>query len=71
MTAEGDAEDYWLEPGEVLLLASGERAHIGGWREAVRCEVEPPVQPRERRFARLHAWLRSRPRRRAPEERVA
>ncbi|WP_321912584.1 MULTISPECIES: DUF2917 domain-containing protein [unclassified Paraburkholderia] len=86
MTVEGDTEDYWLEPGEALPLAPGERARISGWREGVRfevrCEGELLAQPREWRFARLRAWLQVRltrraPRRlagardRAPQERVA
>ncbi|WP_233882334.1 DUF2917 domain-containing protein [Paraburkholderia flagellata] len=86
MTVEGDAEDYWLEPGEALPLAPGERARISGWREGVRfevrCEVEPLVLLHAWRFAQLCAWLRARlarcaPRRladvrnRAAQERVA
>jgi hypothetical protein len=39
MTVEGDAADYWLEPGEALPFAPGERVWIGGWNEAVCCEV--------------------------------
>lgn len=39
MTVEGDAQDFWLEPGEALPFAPGERVWIGGWDEAVRCEV--------------------------------
>lgn len=70
MTVEGDAGDYWLEPGEALPLAPGERARISGWREAVRvevrCEAEPLAQPRKWRFARLRAWLQVRLARRAP-----
>jgi hypothetical protein len=82
MTIEGDGEDYWLEPGEALPLAPGERARIGGWREAVRFEVQPMVQPHAWHFGRLGAWLRVRlvrhagrglagVRARAPKERAA
>ena len=82
LTVEGDGEDYWLEPGERLPLAPGERARIGGWREAVRFEVQPPAPPPDWRFARLRIWVRSRlvrpasrglagARARAPQERVA
>ncbi|WP_310631798.1 DUF2917 domain-containing protein [Paraburkholderia sp.] len=39
LTVEGDAQDYWLAPGEALPFAPGERVWIGGWDEAVRCEV--------------------------------
>ena len=78
MTVEGDAEDYWLEPGEALPLAPGERARISGWRQGVRFEVRCEVGP----LVLLHAWLRARrarctPRRlaaarnRAAQERVA
>ncbi|MEM5311860.1 DUF2917 domain-containing protein [Paraburkholderia sp. JHI869] len=68
MTVEGDAEDYWLEPGEALPLAPGERARVSGWREAVRFELrsEPLAQPPEWRFARLRAWMQARLARRAP-----
>lgn len=83
MTVEGDAEDYWLQPGEALPLAPGERARISGWREGVRfevrCELEPLAPPHKWRFAQLRAWLHARPalrrlagsRNRAPQERVA
>jgi len=82
MTVEGDGEDYWLEPGEGLPLAPGERARIGGWREAVRFEVQPLASPPDWRFARLCVWVRSRlarrtsrrlagARARAPQERMA
>ena len=70
MTVEGDAEDYWLEPGEALPLAPGERARISGWREGVRfevrCEVEPLALPLEWCFAQLRTWLDARSARRAP-----
>lgn len=42
MTVEGDAQDYWLEPGDALPFAPGERAWVGGWDEAVRCELCTP-----------------------------
>jgi hypothetical protein len=42
MTVEGDAQDYWLEPGEALPFAPGERVWVGGWDEAVRCELCTP-----------------------------
>jgi hypothetical protein len=45
MTVEGDAQDYWLEPGEALPFAPGERVWIGGWDEAVCCEVSVPQAP--------------------------
>ncbi|MBN3855523.1 DUF2917 domain-containing protein [Paraburkholderia sp. Ac-20340] len=51
MTVEGDAQDYWLEPGEALPFAPGERVWIGGWDEAVSCEVSVPMAPEL-------AWLR-------------
>ncbi|WP_296655718.1 DUF2917 domain-containing protein [Paraburkholderia sp.] len=38
VTVEGDPADYWLAPGEALLLAHGERVRIGGWNEDVCCE---------------------------------
>ncbi|WP_322033671.1 DUF2917 domain-containing protein [Paraburkholderia sp. J76] len=70
MTVEGDAGDYWLEPGEAIPLAPGERARIGGWREAVRfevrSEVEPAAQPHEWCFGRLRTWLSARLRVRFP-----
>lgn len=72
MTVDGDAGDYWLEPGEALPLAPGERARISGWREGVRfevrCEVEPLVLLHAWRFAQLRARLaRCAPRRLADE----
>ncbi|QBQ97068.1 DUF2917 domain-containing protein [Paraburkholderia pallida] len=55
MTVEGDAQDYWLEPGEALPFAPGERVWIGGWDEAVRCEVRTPASPWGE--GRVLAWL--------------
>jgi len=45
ITVERDAADYWLEPGDALPLAAGERAWIGGWDAAVRCEIAPLAGP--------------------------
>lgn len=36
LTVEGDAEDYWLEPGFAFLLPAGVRAWIGAGRGDVR-----------------------------------
>lgn len=58
MTVEGDAQDYWLEPGEALPFAPGERVWIGGWDEAVCCEVCTPCASwGERRALVLPGWL--------------
>jgi hypothetical protein len=47
VTIERDAADYWLAPGEAVPLAAGERVWIGGWDDAVCCELAPlvPVVP--------------------------
>jgi len=47
LTVERDAADYWLAPGDALPLAAGERAWIGGWDDAVCCELAPLVEPDE------------------------
>ena len=58
MTVEGDAQDYWLDPGEALPFAPGERVWVGGWDEAVRCEVRTPCAPwGEGRAFALLGWL--------------
>ncbi|HKT98668.1 MAG TPA: DUF2917 domain-containing protein [Paraburkholderia sp.] len=58
MTVEGDAQDYWLEAGEALPFAPGERVWVGGWDEAVRCEVRTPPAPwGETRALVLLGWL--------------
>ncbi len=58
MTVEGDAEDYWLDPGDVLPFAPGERVWVGGWDEAVRCELRtPPALWGEGRVVVLLGWL--------------
>jgi hypothetical protein len=57
MTVEGDADDYWLEPGEALPLAPGERARISGWRESVCYEVQPLAPVHTWRFARLRVGM--------------
>ncbi|WP_322046221.1 DUF2917 domain-containing protein [Paraburkholderia sp. J67] len=58
MTVEGDAQDYWLAPGEALPFAPGERVWIGGWDEAVRCAVSVPQAPwSDSRLLAWRAWL--------------
>lgn len=59
ITVEGDPEDYWLAPGEVLPLAAGECARIGGWDEAVACEWRPfdTAGVRLPRRGALAAWF--------------
>lgn len=58
MTVEGDPQDYWLEPGEALPFAPGERVWIGGWDEAVRCELCTPSAFSGERYARVVlGWL--------------
>ncbi|HTH74409.1 MAG TPA: DUF2917 domain-containing protein [Trinickia sp.] len=39
LTIEGDAEDYWLEPGQTFLLPAGARAWIGSGHGDVRLTV--------------------------------
>ncbi|PMS17366.1 hypothetical protein C0Z18_19920 [Trinickia dabaoshanensis] len=36
LTFEGDAEDYWVDPGQSFLLPAGTRAWIGAGRGDVR-----------------------------------
>ncbi|MGN6667776.1 MAG: DUF2917 domain-containing protein [Trinickia sp.] len=43
LTIEGDAEDYWLEPGQSFLLPAGARAWIGSGRGDVRLAVTSAV----------------------------
>ncbi|CAM2178850.1 DUF2917 domain-containing protein [Paraburkholderia sacchari] len=58
MTVEGDPQDYWLEPGEALPFAPGERVWVGGWDEAVRCELcTSPALLGERCARVLLGWL--------------
>jgi hypothetical protein len=67
VTVERDAADYWLAPGEALPVAAGERVWIGGWNEAVCCEL--PFVGRRRDgavaaiAARARRWIRLLPRR--------
>jgi quercetin dioxygenase-like cupin family protein len=39
LTIEGDAEDYWLHPGQSFLLPAGTRAWVGSGRGDVRVTV--------------------------------
>jgi quercetin dioxygenase-like cupin family protein len=39
LTIEGDAEDYWLDPGQSFLLPAGAKAWIGAGRGDVRLTV--------------------------------
>ncbi len=39
LTIEGDAQDYWLEPGQSFLLPAGVRAWLGSGRGNVRLTV--------------------------------
>lgn len=39
LTIEGDAEDYWLQPGQTFLLPAGVRAWIGSGQGDVRITV--------------------------------
>ena len=39
LTIEGDAQDYWLEPGQSFLLPAGVRAWLGSGRGDVRLTV--------------------------------
>jgi len=41
LTLERDPVDYWLAPGDRFLLFAGVVMRIGGWRDAVRCELVP------------------------------
>ena len=63
ITVERDAADYWLAPGEAVPLAAGERVWIGGWDDAVCCELAPlvPVMrpvPLPALAARFKRWLK-------------
>lgn len=39
LTFEGDAEDYWVDPGESFVLPAGTRAWIGSGRGDVRLSL--------------------------------
>jgi len=39
LTIEGDAEDYWLDPGQSFLLPAGVKAWVGSGRDDVRLTV--------------------------------
>ncbi len=45
LTIEGDAQDYWLEPGESFLLPAGVRAWIGAGHGDVRLTVTGAGSP--------------------------
>ena len=45
LTIEGDAEDYWLAPGQSFLLPAGTRAWMGAGRGDVRVTVMGAVAP--------------------------
>ncbi len=39
LTIEGDAQDYWLDPGQSFLLPAGVKAWVGSGRDDVRMTV--------------------------------
>lgn len=45
LTIEGDAEDYWLEPGQSFFLPAGVRAWIGSGRGDVRLTITGAGSP--------------------------
>lgn len=69
LTLEGDAEDYWLDPGQSFLLPVGAKAWIGSGRGDVRLTVRgagarnpayesaallrPSIEPSHGRSARM------------------